>query len=306
MAGDGRGSWPGSGPGLGRSWGWFWEGWSPGARAESQGSVAGCDSNDEQFTTFIVQFEKENYKTSWNYNALQFALCHALPQCIKDILHLAPKQPSYDGYKALVTQINQRYWEDCSEYSIPCAPWNSSGNFNWQTRATAGNQTTGAALPPNLAARLPLGQGLAKVNRPPEPRPQMQLNAANMQEAPDPNPADPDSSTDPHNTPDYANNKEALCTSRFRNQPWIDISEKMQENDATDNFINESLTTLATTPQKILLPIHLTLFDGSSTSTGDIIHYIQTTLTFANSQWQDLQLLVTHLHTSTPLILGLL
>ncbi|KAG6881456.1 hypothetical protein C0993_001407, partial [Termitomyces sp. T159_Od127] len=67
-----------------------------------------------------------------------FALCRALPQCIKDVLRLAPKQPSYNGYKALVTQINQQYWEDCSE-------------------AAAGNQTTSAAPPPNPAARPPLG-----------------------------------------------------------------------------------------------------------------------------------------------------
>ncbi|KAG6876050.1 hypothetical protein C0993_005950 [Termitomyces sp. T159_Od127] len=26
--------------------------------------------NDKQFTTFIVQFEKDAYKTGWNYNAL--------------------------------------------------------------------------------------------------------------------------------------------------------------------------------------------------------------------------------------------
>ncbi|KAG6859788.1 hypothetical protein C0993_003481, partial [Termitomyces sp. T159_Od127] len=68
--------------------------------------------NDERFTTFIVRFEKEAYETGWNYNALWFALRHALPQRIKDVLRLAPKQPTYDSYKALVTQIDQRYWED--------------------------------------------------------------------------------------------------------------------------------------------------------------------------------------------------
>ncbi|KAG6883694.1 hypothetical protein C0993_004604, partial [Termitomyces sp. T159_Od127] len=58
---------------------------------------------------------------------------------------------------------------------------------------------------------------------------------------------------------------------------------------------------LAATPQKLPLPIHLTLFNGSSTSAGNITHCIQTTLTFANSQWQDLWLLVTCLHASAPL-----
>ncbi|KAG6875658.1 hypothetical protein C0993_008142 [Termitomyces sp. T159_Od127] len=75
--------------------------------------------NNEQFTTFIVHFKKEAYKTSWNYNALWFALCCALPQHIEDILCLASKQLSYDGYKALITQINQQYWEDHSKYSAP-------------------------------------------------------------------------------------------------------------------------------------------------------------------------------------------
>ncbi|KAG6859413.1 hypothetical protein C0995_008850 [Termitomyces sp. Mi166 len=50
-------------------------------------------SADKCFTTFIVQFEKEAYKTGWNYNALRFQLSEALPQHIHDVLQLAPKQP---------------------------------------------------------------------------------------------------------------------------------------------------------------------------------------------------------------------
>ncbi|KAG6883692.1 hypothetical protein C0993_004622, partial [Termitomyces sp. T159_Od127] len=65
--------------------------------------------NNEWFTTFIVCFKKEAYKISWNYNALQFALHHALSQHIKDVLHLALKQPNYNGYKAFIAQINQWY-----------------------------------------------------------------------------------------------------------------------------------------------------------------------------------------------------
>ncbi|KAG6884115.1 hypothetical protein C0993_001324 [Termitomyces sp. T159_Od127] len=105
--------------------------------------------NNKQFTTFIVRFEKEAYKTCWNYNTLWFALCCALPQHIKNILHLISKQPSYNSYKALVTQIDHWYWEDCSKYSALQAPCNFFGNSNWQTGAAAGNQTTSAALPPN-------------------------------------------------------------------------------------------------------------------------------------------------------------
>ncbi|KAG6884820.1 hypothetical protein C0992_005735, partial [Termitomyces sp. T32_za158] len=41
---------------------------------------------EEQFTTFIIRFEKEAYETRWNYNVLWYALQRALFQHIKDIL----------------------------------------------------------------------------------------------------------------------------------------------------------------------------------------------------------------------------
>ncbi|KAG5719204.1 hypothetical protein E4T56_gene11783 [Termitomyces sp. T112] len=84
-----------------------------------------CDN--KRFTTFIVRFEQEAYETGWNYNALWFALHRALPQWIKDVLCLVPKQTTYDGYKALVTQVNQRYWEDRSKNTVPRTSWNTSG-----------------------------------------------------------------------------------------------------------------------------------------------------------------------------------
>ncbi|KAG6872545.1 hypothetical protein C0995_009006 [Termitomyces sp. Mi166 len=52
-------------------------------------------STDKRFTAFIVQFEKEAYKTGWNYNALRFQLSKALPN------------PTYKSFKNLVTQIDQ-------------------------------------------------------------------------------------------------------------------------------------------------------------------------------------------------------
>ncbi|KAG5349510.1 hypothetical protein C0989_003357 [Termitomyces sp. Mn162] len=88
--------------------------------------------DNKHFMTFIVWFEWEAYETGWNYNALQFALHCALPQQIKDVLCLTPKQTTYDGYKALVTQVDQHYWEDRSENMVPQTPWNASGNTNWQ------------------------------------------------------------------------------------------------------------------------------------------------------------------------------
>ncbi|KAG5349576.1 hypothetical protein C0989_002998 [Termitomyces sp. Mn162] len=63
---------------------------------------------------------EEAYKTEWNYNAFHFTLHHALPQWIKDTLCLAPKQTTYERYKALGIQVDQHYWEDQSENM---APW---------------------------------------------------------------------------------------------------------------------------------------------------------------------------------------
>ncbi|KAG6860135.1 hypothetical protein C0995_015318 [Termitomyces sp. Mi166 len=43
-------------------------------------------STNKHFTMFVVQFEKEAYKTGWNYNALRFQLSEALPKHIHDVL----------------------------------------------------------------------------------------------------------------------------------------------------------------------------------------------------------------------------
>ncbi|KAG5348525.1 hypothetical protein C0989_010160, partial [Termitomyces sp. Mn162] len=95
--------------------------------AEAEENLFNLQMHDNKcFTTFIVRFEREAYKTGWNYNALQFALHRALPQRIKDVLRLAPKQTTYDGYKALVTQVDQHYWEDHSENMHPPAQLNAA------------------------------------------------------------------------------------------------------------------------------------------------------------------------------------
>ncbi|KAG5350532.1 hypothetical protein C0989_010574 [Termitomyces sp. Mn162] len=97
------------------------------------------------------------YKTRWNYNALHFALCHALPQQIKDVLHLTPKQTTYNGHKALVTQVNQHYWEDHSENMAPQTSWNTSSNTNWQAGAANGTQSLISANPANPTPHFLLG-----------------------------------------------------------------------------------------------------------------------------------------------------
>ncbi|KAG5349051.1 hypothetical protein C0989_006369 [Termitomyces sp. Mn162] len=74
---------------------------------------------------------------------------------------------------------------------------------------------------------------------------------------------------------------------------------------ATDNFIDKSLVMLAPHLLQCLSAlILLKLFDGDPAPTRDITHYLETTMTFANGQQQELQLLVTKLHPSAPIILG--
>ncbi|KAG6860372.1 hypothetical protein C0995_012096 [Termitomyces sp. Mi166 len=65
-------------------------------------------STDECFTAF------EAYETGWNYNALRFQLSKALPKCIHNVHQLVPKQPTYEGFKNLITQIDQQHWKDPS------------------------------------------------------------------------------------------------------------------------------------------------------------------------------------------------
>ncbi|KAG5348008.1 hypothetical protein C0989_011177, partial [Termitomyces sp. Mn162] len=171
-------------------------------------------------------FKWEAYKTSWNYNALRFALCHTLPQQIKDVLRLTPKQTTYDGYKVLVTQVNQCYWEDRSKNTVLQTPWNASSNTDWQTGATNGIQSSIPANPANPAPRFPLGQGITSTNQPPGQCPPAQLNAANLHEtleSLDTNPNNHDDILDP------ANDQEALCTNRIWDSPWIDVLEETQE-----------------------------------------------------------------------------
>ncbi|KAG5333425.1 hypothetical protein C0989_005781, partial [Termitomyces sp. Mn162] len=331
--------------------------------------------DNERFTTFIVRFEREAYETGWNYNALRFALRRALPQRIKDVLRLAPKQTTYDRYKALVTQVDQRYWEDCSENTAPQTSWNTSGNTNWQAGATNGIRSSIPANPANPTPRFPPGRGVPNTNRPPGQRPPAQLNAANLHDTPVPLDTNPD---DCNNILDPADDQEALCANRIQDSQWIDVLEEMQEKQwkegacilcgledaldhgphpdvfsapatllhammlapdnlpahlpshsstnlllhttlpftdkpvptlvdsgATNNFVDESLTVLTPQPlRRLPAPIPLKLFDGDSTPVGDITHCLETTLTFADGQQQELRLLVTKLHPSAPVVLG--
>ncbi|KAG5329545.1 hypothetical protein C0989_009511, partial [Termitomyces sp. Mn162] len=77
------------------------------------------------------------------------------------------------------------------------------------------------------------------------------------------------------------------------------------DSSATNNFIDESLAALAPQPlRRLPAPIPLKLFDRDSTPVGDITHCLEMTMTFADGQQQELQLLITKLHPSAPIVLG--
>ncbi|KAG5732669.1 hypothetical protein E4T56_gene16770 [Termitomyces sp. T112] len=116
--------------------------------AEAEETLFNLQMRDnKRFTTFIVWFKWEAYKTGWNYNALQFTLRHALPQQIKDVLCLAPKQTTYDG-----------------KNMAPQTPWNASGNTNWQAGAINGIRSSIPANPANPTPHFPSGQGITSTN----------------------------------------------------------------------------------------------------------------------------------------------
>ncbi|KAG6895213.1 hypothetical protein C0992_002544 [Termitomyces sp. T32_za158] len=158
---------------------------------------------DKRFTTFIVRFEKEAYETGWNYNTLRYALQHALPQHIKDVLRLAPKQPTYEGYKT------------------------------WQPRVPNSNsQPPNPAPPATPGTRPPFVRNPIDSNQTPGPRPPAQLNASDTIEAPEPNPDEPVDPDAPINDSTLPKDEEALWANHFRssNKPWIDVPLDVQEH----------------------------------------------------------------------------
>ncbi|KAG6875380.1 hypothetical protein C0992_004052 [Termitomyces sp. T32_za158] len=168
---------------------------------------------------------------------LRYALRRALPQCIKDVLQLAPKQPSYKEYKALVTQVNQRYWEDRSEYNNAQTQWNPGQPWQAGTANSPNNpRPTNLAPPATPGARPPFTQNLGPNGQTLGPRPPAQLNASDTLEAPEPS---PDESADPNalvNDATLLDNEEALQANRFHstNKPWIDVPLDVQERRRKD------------------------------------------------------------------------
>src|SRR3977135_673305 len=78
------------------------------------------------------------------------------------------------------------------------------------------------------------------------------------------------------------------------------------DSGATSNFIDAQLATrIPTTRQSLTQPIALCLFDGKPATSGFIHEYIKTTISFPDSSSQSLSLLITQLHPSAPIVLGL-
>ena len=79
------------------------------------------------------------------------------------------------------------------------------------------------------------------------------------------------------------------------------------ESGATSNFIDSNLTFQA---QLIYLslqsPIALSLFDGKPTTSGFIHNYVETKIIFPKAFFQMISLLITKLHPSALIVLGLL
>ncbi|KAG5337096.1 hypothetical protein C0989_010810 [Termitomyces sp. Mn162] len=70
---------------------------------------------------------------------------------------------------------------------------------------------------------------MQSANQPPEPHPSVQLNAADLHEAPEPLDANPDHSQDSDNALDPTEDQEALCANKIWDRPWINEPEETQK-----------------------------------------------------------------------------
>src|SRR6266481_3197197 len=78
------------------------------------------------------------------------------------------------------------------------------------------------------------------------------------------------------------------------------------DSGATSNFINSSLAEMSIfVPSALAQPITLSLFDGKPAMSGFIHQSVPTTVQFSDESTQELDLLITKLHPSAPIVLGL-
>ncbi|KAG5336297.1 hypothetical protein C0989_012246 [Termitomyces sp. Mn162] len=121
---------------------------------------------------------------------------------------------------------------DWSKNMAPQTLWNTSGNTNWQTRATNGTQPSIPTNPTNPTPHFSPGQGPSSANQLLGQHPPAQLNTANLQEASEPWDANPDNHD---NILDSTNDQEALCTNKIWNRPWINVPEETQEKQQKES-----------------------------------------------------------------------
>ena len=78
------------------------------------------------------------------------------------------------------------------------------------------------------------------------------------------------------------------------------------DSGVTPNFIDSTFATMSVfVPAALAQPIVLCLFNGKPAMSGFIHQLISTTVHFSDESHQDLDLLVTKLHPSAPIVLGL-
>src|SRR6266481_38093 len=78
------------------------------------------------------------------------------------------------------------------------------------------------------------------------------------------------------------------------------------DSGTTSNFIDSSLASMSIfVPSALAQPITLSLFDGKPATSGCIHQSVSTTVQFSDKSTQELDLLVTKLHPSAPIVLGL-
>ncbi|KAG6871078.1 hypothetical protein C0992_011773, partial [Termitomyces sp. T32_za158] len=188
-------------------------------------------SPDERFTAFLVQFEKEAYKTSWNYHALWYQLSKALPERIHNVLHIAPKQTTFEGLKHLVTQIDQHHWEDQAILLTACWPREASttpGTSRWPRPLFPRNPPSKPPACPGNNHHTP---GVPSGDRNPRPvaRPNAQLQMAEVgeqaEEYLDDDAKNPGESADNPDEDEYLNTNHARNTGH----PWIAVPEETKE-----------------------------------------------------------------------------
>ncbi|RDB26468.1 hypothetical protein Hypma_006052 [Hypsizygus marmoreus] len=105
------------------------------------------------------------------------------------------------------------------------------------------------------------------------------------------------------NTPSINSHSPRSFILRVKTSHYEHPINALVDSGASENFVDKSLTTLPTT--RLETPINLQLFDGNATSGGPIMLEVKTQLRLENNLTYEPRMLVTQLHHSTPIVLGL-